>query len=227
MSEEEQKIQKMLRLAGMLELTASCAFPPHAKEPEAIVSNLKWFQLNITLHLKGKPAKIVRNTTMLPLRVRLVTENGVPVMPPDGEAGDSIRFQGSNGTVHVINGTTSVPIGIHKSITSDGIQKQRVRIQVSTIPHKTVRELFLAAHTPPFKVMVKVDRPEKRKAAALTEAVSPLSAFASFAVESEENCQLRRRIDEHACTIEELKEGQRAIWAELAELGAAIRGDNS
>ena len=61
MSEEEQKIQKMLRLAGMLELTASCAFPPHAKEPEAIVSNLKWFQLNITLHLKGKPAKIVRN----------------------------------------------------------------------------------------------------------------------------------------------------------------------
>ena len=50
-------------------------------------------------------------------------------------------------------------------------------------------------------------------------------AFASFAADSE----LRRRIDEHACTIEELssKEGQRAVWAELAELGAAIRGDNS
>ena len=33
--------------------------------------------------------------------------------------------------------------------------------------------------------------------------------------------------DEHACAIEELKECQQAICAELAELGAAIRGDNS
>lgn len=220
MPEEEQEIQKMLRFASMLELTASCAFPPHSKEPEAIVSNLKWFQLNVILHLKGKPASIVRNTTMLPLRIRLVTENGVAIMPPDGKA-PSIRFQGTNDSVHVINGTASVSIGIHQSITSESIQKQRMRIQISTMPHKTVREPFLTAHTPPFKVMVKVDRPKKRKAEALTE--SPLSAFASYAVDSE----LRRRFDEHAAAIEELKEGHRAIRNELADLRATILGDNS
>ena len=218
MAEEQE--QKMLRTPSLLELTASFTFPPHSKDStEAIVSNLKWFQLNVTLHLKGNPARIVHNTTMLPLRIRLVTENGLPIKPPDGVA-PSIRFKQDNDTVHVINGSASVSIGIHKSINSDNIGKQRMRIEVTAIPCKT-----LTTHTSPFKVMVKVDRPgdrpQKRKAEALTE--SPLSTFASYAVSTE----LCRRCDEHASAIEELKEGQRAICTELAELRAAIRGDNN
>ena len=150
--------------------------------------------------------------------------------PRNDETGFPIRIRGnlSNDPIYVINGATSVSVGIHKAISSETIEKQRVRIQISTMPYAQFGTHTLATHTPPFKVMVKIDRPsKKRKAEALTEEVSPLTAFASVAIESEENCQIHRRLDEHACAIEELKACQQAICAELAELGAAIRGDNS
>ena len=86
---------KMKQLVSLIELSASCEFPSHDKEPEAIVSNLKWFKLHITLHLKGKPTQIVRNSVRLPLRLRLVSESGIPITLPDSQTGFPIRIRGN------------------------------------------------------------------------------------------------------------------------------------
>lgn len=201
--EEMQRVAKLRRMLGLLELKAS--FESHSKNPQSIVlSNKRWFELSVTLNFKGRP-EVANNTKPLTLVPELVTEGGLPVQGLDGEA--PLRFT-ADPYLTLIHGRGVVTMKIHDSITSDAFQKQRMRIHLATLAHKSVPELRLQMYTEPFKVMVKVDRAEKRK----------LQQLDSDTVWRE----IRRRLENHETMIRDLQGQRDHFLAELAQLSAAV-----
>ena len=162
-----------------------------------IVTNLKWVNIDVFLHHNNIH---ITNHVPIPLRAYLLFENGTVVPAPD----DNGTLVGSIDST-IINGKGSFKLKISPKLTSELQNKQRFRVRIVATGG------LCSAHTPPFKVMTKIDRKMSRSQAANTLA----SLVESGDVSAHPLVQLAL---EHDKSIQALHAQNQIIYAEIAAL---------
>ena len=162
-----------------------------------IVTNMKWVNIDVFLYHGNIH---ITNHIPIPLRAYLLFENGGIVSAPD----DSGTLIGSIDST-IINGKGTFKLKISPKLTSEMQNKQRFRVRI------VATDGLCSAHTPPFKVMTKIDRKMSRSQAANTLA----SLVESGDVSAHPLVQLAL---EHDKSIQALHAQNQTIFAEIAAL---------
>ena len=157
---------------------------------------MKWVNIDVFLYHSNIH---ITNHVPIPLRAYLLFENGTVVPAPD----DNGTLIGSIDST-IINGKGTFKLKISPKLTSELQNKQRLRVRI-------VATGMCSAHTPPFKVMTKIDRKMSRSQAANTLA----SLVKSGDVSAHPLVQLAL---EHDKSIQALHAQNQTIFAEIAAL---------
>lgn len=161
-----------------------------------IVTNMKWVNIDVFLYHNNIH---ITNHVPIPLRAYLLFENGTVVPAPD----DNGTLVGSIDST-IINGKGTFKLKISPKLTSELQNKQRFRVRI------VATDGLCSAHTPPFKVMTKIDRKMSRSQAANT--------LASLVESGDVSAHLVQLALEHDKSIQALHAQNQTIFAEIAAL---------